>query len=225
MSFRHHSVEITRTQFAVPLARIDPICPSDSECHLLRSLSTAVLGAEMNVGTRVTLDRVLLLVLCYTATRLLLLQNTSDPWHSVQLSVLCIYLLEWFQSRRFAAGSISGNTTELHPQWRVQSLFWPSAHFWGNANLYLSTALCIRLNSSKLHSSNNNVSHLHSSIYTATLSPASGTARLSASSASHSIPSQLWVFHMLHTQHVCAPPTTLDPSGSRDPTQRSHGSY
>ena len=51
-----HSVEVTRTQFAVLLARIDPICSSDSECHLLRYLSTAVLGAEMNVSARVTLD-------------------------------------------------------------------------------------------------------------------------------------------------------------------------
>ena len=45
-----------RTQFAVPLARIDPICPSDPECHLLRSLLTAVLGTEMCVSARVTLD-------------------------------------------------------------------------------------------------------------------------------------------------------------------------
>ena len=45
-----------RTQFAVLLARIDPICPSDLGCHLLRSLSTAVLGVEMNVGARLTLD-------------------------------------------------------------------------------------------------------------------------------------------------------------------------
>ena len=101
--------------------------------------------------------RVLLPVLCCTATRLLLLQNMSDPRHSVSLPVLCIYLLEWFGSRRFAAGSISGNNTKLHPQWRVQSLFWPSACFWGDANLYSSTTLCIRLNSSKIHSSNNNV--------------------------------------------------------------------
>ena len=43
-------------QFAVPLTRIDPICPSDSECHLLSFLLTAVLGVEMNVGVRVTLD-------------------------------------------------------------------------------------------------------------------------------------------------------------------------
>ena len=32
-----------RTQFAVPLTRIDPACTSDLECHLLRFLSTAVL--------------------------------------------------------------------------------------------------------------------------------------------------------------------------------------
>ena len=32
------------------------ICTSDSECHLLRFLSTTVLGAEMNVSARVTLD-------------------------------------------------------------------------------------------------------------------------------------------------------------------------
>ena len=101
--------------------------------------------------------RVLLLVLCCTATRLLLLQNMSDPWHSVWLLVLCIYLLEWLGSRRFAVGSISGNTTKLHPRWRVQFLSWPIACSWGNANLYSSTALCIRLKSSKIHSSNNNV--------------------------------------------------------------------
>ena len=35
---RPHSVKVTRTQFAVPLARIDPICSSDLECHLLRFL-------------------------------------------------------------------------------------------------------------------------------------------------------------------------------------------
>ena len=46
----------TRTQFAVPLTRIDPVCSSDSECHLPRFLSTTVLGVEMNVGARVTLD-------------------------------------------------------------------------------------------------------------------------------------------------------------------------
>ena len=33
-----------RTQFAIPLTRIDPACPSDSECHLLRFLLTAVLS-------------------------------------------------------------------------------------------------------------------------------------------------------------------------------------
>ena len=33
-----------RTQFAVPLTRIDPACTLDSECHLLRFLSTAVLN-------------------------------------------------------------------------------------------------------------------------------------------------------------------------------------
>ena len=36
------SCGITRTQFAVPLARIDLICPSDLECHLLRSMSTVI---------------------------------------------------------------------------------------------------------------------------------------------------------------------------------------
>ena len=164
---------------------------------------------------------VLLPVLCYTATRLLLLQNTSDPWHSVQLPVLCVYLLEWFWSSRFAVGGISGNITKMHPWWRMQSLFWPSAHFWGNANLYSSTVFCIRLNSSKIHSSNNNVATCAAPFILSHPFPASGTACLSASSALHSIPSQLWVFHMLHTHHVHTPPSSPEPSESRDPTQRS----
>ena len=29
------------------------------------------------------------------------------------------------------------------------------------------------------------------------------------------LPSQLWVFHMMHTQHVCTPLTMVGPSGSR----------
>ena len=153
--------------------------------------------------------RVLLLVLCCTATRLLLLQIMSDPWHSVQLPVLCVYLLEWFRSRRFAAGSISGNTAKLHPWWRAQFLSWPSACFWSDTNLYSTTALCIRLNSSKIHSS--------SSIYTAACSAAFGAVCLSASTDSHSTPSQLSVFHMLHTQRAC-------PFWVKDPTQRSCGS-
>ena len=45
-----------RTQFAVPPTRIDLVCPSDSECHLLRFLLTAVLSQGMNAGARVTLD-------------------------------------------------------------------------------------------------------------------------------------------------------------------------
>ena len=45
-----------RTQFAVPPTRIDPACPSGSECHLPRFLLTAVLSQEMNVSARVTLD-------------------------------------------------------------------------------------------------------------------------------------------------------------------------
>ena len=169
--------------------------------------------------------RVLLPVLCCTATRLLLLQNTSDPWHSVQLPVLCIYLLEWFWSGRFAAGSTSGNTTELHPQWRVQSLSWPNTCFWGHANLYPSTAFCIRLNSSKIHKSNNNVPTCASPFILPHSLQLRDTARLSASLALHSTPSQLWVFHKLHTQSAGAPPTDIGSSlDQMDPTQRSHGS-
>ena len=156
--------------------------------------------------------RVLLLVLCYTATRLLLLQNTSDPWHSVQLLVLCVYLPEWFWSGRFAVGGPSGNTTELHPQWRVQSLFRPSACFWGNANLYLSTAFCIRLNSSKIHSSNNNIPTCTAPFILLHSLQLRDTACLSASSASHSTPSQLWVFHKLYTQSAGTPPTGIGSS-------------
>ena len=162
--------------------------------------------------------RVLLPVLCYTATRLLLLQNMSDPWHSVQLLVLCFYLLEWFWSGGFAVGGNSGNTAKLHLWWRVQSLFWPSACFWGDANLYLSTTFCIRLNSSKIHSSNNHIATCAAPFILLHSPQLQDTVHLSASSASHSTPSQLWVFHKLHTQSMCALLLqTLDPSGSNDP--------
>ena len=56
MSFRHHSVVIPEHSLQFRLARIHPICPSDLGCYLLRSLLTVVLGVEMNVSVRVTLD-------------------------------------------------------------------------------------------------------------------------------------------------------------------------
>ena len=127
----------------------------------------------------------------------------SDPWHSVQLPVLCIYLLEWFRIGRFAAGSTSGNTAELHPRWRVQSLLWPSACFWDDANLYQSTAFCIRLNSSKIHNSNN--SRSRSSIYTATLSPALGySAPISILSLTFNTLSASSISQAVYSEHGCS---------------------
>ena len=112
----------------------------------------------MNVNARVTLYTEFFWQ-CYAiqSQDFSLLHNTSDPWHSIQLPVLCVYLLEWLWSNRFAVGNTLRNTTKLYLWWRVQSLFWPSACFQGNANLYSSTAFCIRLNSSKIHSSKNHV--------------------------------------------------------------------
>ena len=68
-----------------------------------------------------------------------------------------------------------------------------------NANLHSSTAICIRLNSSKIHSSNNNLTICAAPFILPHSPPASGPACLSASSASHSTPSQLQVLHLLHT--------------------------
>ena len=101
--------------------------------------------------------RVLLPVLCCTATRLLLLQNTSDPWHSVQLPVLCVYLQEWLWSSRVRCrryfwkyrrtASVVKSAVPLD-QLRAMA---------GNANCTRVQQLCIRLNSSEIHSSNNNL--------------------------------------------------------------------
>ena len=89
-----------RIQFTVPLARINPICSSDPKCHFLRSLLTSILGAEMNVGARVTFDTEFF-CWCYAVQpQDILLQNMSDPWHSVVLPVLCVYLLECLRSSK-----------------------------------------------------------------------------------------------------------------------------
>ena len=67
----------------------------DSEYHLLRSLLTYILRCSDECGWKSDpWYRVLLLVLCCTATKHLQLQSMSDPWHSVVLLVLCIHLLE-----------------------------------------------------------------------------------------------------------------------------------
>ena len=101
--------------------------------------------------------RVFLPVLCCTATRLLLLQNMSDPWHSVQLLVLCVYLLEWFGSKGFAAGGWIYHQTVSMVQSAVP-LLTNCTLLGGNANLYSEYSfLCIRLNSSQIHSSNINI--------------------------------------------------------------------
>ena len=88
----------------------------------------------------------------------------------------------------------------------------PSTCFWGDANLYPSTAFCIRLNSSKIHNSNNNVAACTAPFIPPHSLQLWDTACLSASLASHSTPSQLWVFHKLHTQSVGAPPTDIGSS-------------
>ena len=51
-----------------------------------------------------------------------------------------------------------------------------------NANLYLSTAFCIRLNSSMIHSSNNNLTACAAPFILLHALPASGSVCLSASS-------------------------------------------
>ena len=102
--------------------------------------------------------RVLLPVLCCTATRLLLLQNTSDAWHSVQLLVLCVYLLEWLWSSRVSC------------RWYFWKYCWTTSMVKNAVPLLTNCTLwqamqictqvqqlCIRLNSSKIHGSNNNL--------------------------------------------------------------------
>ena len=162
--------------------------------------------------------RVLLLVLCCAATRLLQLQNTSDPWHSVQLLVLCVYLLEWLWSSRFSC------------RWYFWKYCWTASTVKSavplltNCMLWQAMQICTRVQQF-LYKAQQLKDSWHSSIYATVLFPASGTACLSASSASHSLPSQLWVFHMLHTQRVAPPLTTLVTLGSKDPILRSHGSH
>ena len=150
-------------QFAVPLARIDPICPSDSECHLLRSLSTAVLGAEMNVGVRVTLDTEF--CWCYAVQP----QDFSCCRIWVTLDTVYNCWCYAFICQNGLAVKVRCRQLEIPPNYIHGREYSPSSdqlHALGNANLYLSPALCIRLNSSKIHCSNN-----HAAAYTAPFIP------------------------------------------------------
>ena len=102
--------------------------------------------------------RVLLPVLCYTAKRLLQLQNTSDPWHSVQLLVLCVYLLEWLWSSRFSCRQYfwkyhwTASTVESAVLPLTNCTLWQAMQICTRVQQF-----CIRLNSSRIHSSNNHI--------------------------------------------------------------------
>ena len=105
-----------RTQFTVHLTRIDPACPSDSECHLLRFLLTAALSWEMNVSARVTLYTEFF-CRCYAVQpwdfSFCRIQVTLDTVYNCQ----CYVFICWndCEVAGLAAGGISGNTAELHP--------------------------------------------------------------------------------------------------------------
>ena len=121
----------------------------------MRSLSTVVLGAEMNVSVRVTLDTEFFCQ-CYavqpqefSCCRLRVTLDTVYNcqcyvficWNGLEVEVCCRWL-------EIPLNCIRG---------KEYSSSFDQLHTFGNANLYLSTALYIRLNSSKIHSSNNNI--------------------------------------------------------------------
>ena len=104
-----------RTQFTVPPTRIDPACPPDLECHLLRFLLTAALSQEMNVSVRVTLDTEFFCQ-CYAVQprdfSLCRIWVTLDTVYNCR----CYAFICWNACKvaGLAAGGISGNTAELH---------------------------------------------------------------------------------------------------------------
>ena len=132
----------------------------------MRSLSTAVLGAEMNVSVKVTLD-IEFYCWCYAVQpqdfSCCKIQVTLDTvykcqcyaficWNGLEVEVCCRQL-------EIMPNCIHG---------RGYSSSFDQLHALGNANLYLSTTLCIRLNNSKNHSSNKHIAacaapfiHLH----------------------------------------------------------------
>ena len=102
--------------------------------------------------------RVLLPVLCCTATKLLLLQNTSDPWHSVQLPVLCVYLQEWLWSSRVSCRRYFWKYHQIASVVKSAVPLLTNCTLWQAMQICTRVQqLCIRLNSSKIHSSNNNL--------------------------------------------------------------------
>ena len=112
----------------------------------------------MNVSARVTLDRVLLPVLCCTVTRLLLLQNTSDPWHSVPLPVLCLYPQECLWSSRVSCRRYFWKYHQTASVVKSAVPLLTNCMLWQAMQICTWVQqLCIRLNSSKIHTSNNNL--------------------------------------------------------------------
>ena len=102
--------------------------------------------------------RVLLLVLCCTATRLLLLQNTSDLWHSVPLLVLCVHPQEWLWRSRVSCRRYFWKYRR--PAFMVKSAvpLLTNCMLWQAMQICTRVQqLCIWLNSSKIHTSNNNL--------------------------------------------------------------------
>ena len=102
--------------------------------------------------------RVLLLVLCCTATRLLLLQNRSDPWHSVPLPVLCVYLQECLWSSRVSCRWYFWEYRQTASMVKSAVPLLTNCTLWQAMQICTRVQqLCIRLNSSKIHTSNNNL--------------------------------------------------------------------
>ena len=94
-------------------------------------------------------------MLCCTATILLLL-NMSDPWHSVPLSVLCVYQQEWLWSSRvccrwyFWKYHRTASVVKSAVPLLTNCMLWQAMQICTRVQ-----QLCIRLNSSKIHTSNN----------------------------------------------------------------------
>ena len=133
-----------RTQFAVPLTRIDPACPPGLECHLLRFLLTAVLSQEMNVSARVTLDTEFFCQ-CYAVQprdfSLCRIQLTLDTVYDCW----CYAFICWnaCEVAGLAAGGISDKeSSPSSDQFHALDRQCKSVPEYSN--------LCIRLNSSKI---------------------------------------------------------------------------
>ena len=148
----------TRIQFAVPLARIDPIYPPDLECtcwgpcQLWSWVWRWIWVQEWPLTQSSSASAMLY---SHTTSPACRIRVTLDTVYNCQ----CYAFICWDGSE--IEGLLQAVFLEIPPNFiRGEEYSSPPDQLHalcGDANLYSSTVICIRLNSSKINSSNNNV--------------------------------------------------------------------